>query len=75
MFCQNCPKREKCQKACQELENYLNRKESNELIGIKRKYSDAWIRQMEIPYDPDILDKRIVESEGKMGKKKSHSFE
>ena len=62
MYCQDCPKRETCQATCKEVENYLQKKQSDkDLLGIDRLYTDRWIRAVEIPYDPNILDQKIFE--------------
>jgi len=52
-FCSTCTKKDTCKEICQPLENYLARKESDkELLNIDRLYTDNWIRQKEVPYDP-----------------------
>ena len=62
MWCVDCGMRGNCTKICDELERYLQRKESDmDLLGIKRLYSDSWIKLKEFPVDPVIMDVRALE--------------
>ena len=50
MFCNECPKYDKCKTVCPELERFLERKPTDRL------YSDRWIRAKEIPVNPAIFN-------------------
>ena len=55
MTCDNCPKKDKCQALCKDMERLLRRK------GEDRLYSDSTIERKEQPYDPAILERKAGE--------------
>lgn len=50
MTCEKCDKRETCTELCTEIRRLLDRKPEGRL------YSDFWMRQKEVPYDPNLFD-------------------
>ena len=67
MFCNECPKYDKCEKVCPELERFLERKPTDRL------YSDRHIRRKEVSIDPSVLETTIVDKwlKDRYGKRKS----
>ena len=53
-FCNTCKKHNTCQEICKKLNKYLNKLHS------KQGYHPIYVKQKEIPIDPDVLETTIA---------------